>query len=157
MPFEIRALVAKKVILTELAHKFDSARVVDLVDDLGLFPLTEAFEHELGEDIAFPFEGLRLSAGVAGRAAEESVSGPVVYIEAEYGGGKSHQASVLYLDGRIDKGPIIDDSIWDPREAGLQDRPVDQALRAVGIVAAPESDEWDAAGLSRYHRTDDWK
>lgn len=157
MPFEIRALVAKKVILTELAHKFSSARVVDLVDDLGLFPLTEAFEHELGEDIAYPFEGLRLSAGVAGLAAEESVTGPVVYIEAEYGAGKNHQASVIYIDGRIDKGPLIDDTLWDPREAELQDRPVDQALRAVGVVADRDSDEWDAVGLTRHRCTDDWK
>jgi hypothetical protein len=157
MPFEIKALVAKKIILSELAHKFESGRVADLVGDLGLLPLTDAFEQELGPDIAYPFEGLRLSAGVAGLAAEESVTGPVAYIEAFYGGGKSLQASVIYVDGRIDKGPLIDDTVWDPREAGLQDRPVDQALRAVGIVAEPESDEWDAAGLSRHRHTDDWK
>ncbi len=157
MPFEIRALVAKKVVLNELAHRFNSARVVDLVDDLGLLPLTEALEREINPDAAFPFEGLRLSAGIAGLAAEASVSGPISYVEAEYGGGNSHQAGVVYVDGRIDKGPIVDDSVWDPREAGLQDRPVDQALRAVGVVCEPESDEWDAAGLSRHRCTDDWK
>ncbi len=85
------------------------------------------------------------------------MSGPVSYIEAEYGGGKNLQASVLYVDGRVDKGPIVDDSVWDPREAGLQDRPIDQALRAVGVIAEAESDEWDAAGLSRHRCTDDWK
>lgn len=157
MPFEIRALVAKKSVLTDLANKFNSARVVDLVDDLGLLPMTEGLERELNPDAAYPFEGLRLSAGVAELILESSVSGPVSYIEAEYGGGKSHQATLVYVDGRIDKGPIIDDTVWDPREAGLQDRPVDQGLRAIGVVAEPESDEWDAAGLSRHCCTDDWK
>ena len=154
---ELKALVAKKVILTELAHKFSAGRVVDLIGDLGLMPITDALEREINPDEAFPFEGMRLSAAVAGLAAEESVSGPVCFIDAEYGAGKNRQASVVYVDGRIDAGPLIDETIWDPREAGLQERPIDQALRAVGVSAEPESDEWDAAGLSRHRCTDDWK
>lgn len=156
MALELRALIAAKDRLERLAGRFKSARVVELAEGLGLLPLTAELEREAGGAASGPFAGLRLGAALAAAAVELSKSGPVAFVEAAYGDGRDFQASVLWQNGRVTAGPLKADTVWDPRDEDLCERPVNAALRALGISADGPGDEWDAVGLARHRRTEDW-
>lgn len=65
---------------------------------------------------------------------ELSMHGPVAYIETEYFGGAGTQVATAF----------------DRRVRILECGSVNEALRAIGVRAAPGRDEWDTLGLSAH-------
>ncbi len=141
-----------------MAEQLPSAQVCDLTDDLALLPLTEAVKAEAlseGGSEEPPFEGLALSKDLVDCARKDSKSGALAYVEAHYPEGSNHQGAIIWSDGEIIFGPLIDDTAWDPREIN-ENRPVNRALRTLGLQAGSYDDEWDAAGFTRHPTTEDW-
>jgi len=159
MPFELKALVAEKRVLEKLAKDIGSAVITELVERVSLLPITADFEDEFTGEAApggTPFTGLGLSAFLAEKAKEASKEGTLAYIEADYKPGTDHQGAVIWQSGVLYSGPLVDDTGWDPRESPLQDRPVNHALRLLGVEPGRDGDEWDAAGINRCPATEDW-
>ena len=102
-----------------------------------------------------PFEDLALSKDLADCVRKASKSGALAYVEAHYPERSNHQGAVVWSEGEIIFGPLIDDTAWDPREIN-ENRPVNRALRTVGLQAGSYDDEWDAAGFTRHPTTEDW-
>lgn len=151
MAFRLRALLGERSVLQEAARSLRNARLAALVEDLVLLPLIDG-----PADGAKPFPGLAITAPAAAAAKRASLKGPVAYIEADYSSGKDFQAAVVWTGGEVSGGPATDASAWDPREPGLSERPVNSALRLLGVGAGECADEWDAVGLARYPTTEAW-
>lgn len=158
MAFYLEAIIGKESLLERLAEELPSAQVCDLTDGLALLPLTEAVKSETlteGGSEKPPFEGLALIKDLAESAKKISKSGALAYVEGHYPEGSDHQGAIVWSDGEIVFGPLIDDSAWDPREPN-ENRPVNRALRTLGLQAGSYDDEWDAAGFTRHPTTEDW-
>lgn len=156
MAYRLRALIAETSRLAALAKKTPGVRVVELTKELSLIPLTEAAEARIpGVEGPAPFAGLRVSAKLAAWAAAGSRSGMLAYVEADYGAGKDHQAAVVWEGGEVSAGPWKDATAWDPRE-DARERPVNGALRLLGVRQGDFNDEWDAVALARHIDTDAW-
>ena len=155
MAYRLRAFIADKRQLEGLAKVLDGSRVVDLDGELGLLPLTDRVELKLPPEGA-PFPGLKVSQALADCAAKASADGPLAYAEADYSSARDFQASVVWAGGKVVAGPLCDDKNWDPREAAVCDRPINAALRLLGVSAAGFDDEWDAVGMARHSDTADW-
>lgn len=156
MAYRLRAFIAEKHQLEGLAKRLDGACVVDLNGVLGIIPLLDAVEGKLPIGGTPPVAGLRLSQALAGCAEEASAEGPLAYVEAEYTAKKEFQASIVWAGGKVVSGPLIDATNWDPREPSVCERPVNAALRLLGISAVGFDDEWDAVGMARHTDTVDW-
>ncbi|TBR17859.1 hypothetical protein EPO15_16025 [bacterium] len=155
MAYHLRALVAETALLTKLA-KPSGIRVVELTKELSLLPLTAAQEAKVpGKDDATAFDGLKVSKKLALWAASGSKTGTLAYIEADYGAGKDYQAAVVWEGGDVSAGPWKDGTAWDPRE-DARERPVNGALRLLGVRQGDFNDEWDAVALARHIDTDQW-
>ena len=97
-----------------------------------------------------------LPGGLTQLLEECSRHTPVAYVEAEFFGGTGQQASVVWEQGALAFGPVIDPPETDPPPA-LGDRAINQALRWMGIRPdAASIDEFEAIDLGRHRETDDW-
>lgn len=77
-------------------------------------------------------------------ALSASALGPVAYVEGDYSGGHGWQSAVVWRDGSPVVGPLISDAA-----AGGGPAPVNEALRALGVVAATGLDEWETVQMHR--------
>ena len=156
MSFELRALIGPRAALEPLAAKLPGARLADLNDALALLPLSAAVESLFSPaDRAPTLDGLRLGAKIAALAKESSRLANVAYVEADYSPGRDFQAAVLWTAGKM-AAPRADRAAWDPREPAMVERPVNAALRALGVDRGDYDDEWDAVALARHPDTDSW-
>ena len=153
MGFKIEGLVAEKTLLEKIVEGLSTPKIVDLADGLFIIPLTRALKDEAAGEPAF--EGLSIPEPLAEKAKAASENGAVGYIEGDYPQSCNHQGAVLWTKGALSFGPEIDDTAWDPRETN-EDRPVNKVFRTLGLSAAGFDDEWDAAGLTRHHDTEEW-
>lgn len=157
MSFELRALVAPKKTLEAVAARLPGAKVAELAEGLGLLPLPAALEAALKPEDRKPvLDGLRLGERVSGLAREASKAGPIAYVEADYSAGRDFQGAVLFSGGGVSWGPRCDRAAWDPREPAMTERPVNAALRALGVQRGDYGDEWDAVALARHSTTESW-
>lgn len=157
MAFELRALIGPRSVLDGVSRSLPGSHVADLAEGLGLLPIS--FELESGfqpEERKGVFDGLRLSARVESLARPASASGALAYVEADYSAGRDFQASVLWAGGRLSGKPHADRTAWDPREPAMTERPINAVLRALGVQRHDYGDEWDAVGLARHPRTEEW-
>src|SRR3954452_1729380 len=77
--------------------------------------------------------------GLLRRVAGLSERGAVAYVEAEYFGGVGEQSTVLWLGG-----------------VRHEPETIKEALRALGVRAVGDRDEYDTVGLGRHRTTQDW-
>ncbi|MBI4347297.1 MAG: hypothetical protein HY553_10610 [Elusimicrobia bacterium] len=157
MAFELRALIGRRRVLEPIAAELPGARLVDLTDSLVLLPLAAAVEDALSPaDRAPAVDGVRLGAKVARLAKDASKAGPILYAEADYSPGRDFQAAVLFNGGKMSGPPRADRAPWDPREPAMVERPVNAALRSLGVERGDYDDEWDAVALARHPSTEAW-
>lgn len=157
MSYELRGLIAARKTLGPLAELLPGARLIDLAAGLALLPLTSDVEGKLAPaDRAPALDGLRLGAKVAGLARDASKTGPIAYAEADYSPGRDFQGAVLWNGGRMSGPPRVDRAAWDPREPAMTERPINSALRLLGVQREGYGDEWDAVALARHSTTDEW-
>lgn len=118
------------------------ARVVLLGSGMALIPMTDELFSELGRDKRPAIEGFSmLSGAVSAWATQASDRATVAYIRAGSPGG---QSAVVWKDRKIVLGPMHTPDA------------INQALRFLGIAAAPPRDEFDTLGLGRHRETDAW-
>ncbi|MBI5596356.1 MAG: hypothetical protein HY928_09745 [Elusimicrobia bacterium] len=156
MALHLRALIAQRPVLEAAARGLKGARLSALTDELSMFALTGPVEDQFSHEGPLPFDGLKAPPGLAEAANKASMLGPVAYIEADYKKGLDFQAAAVWSGGAVVGGPWVDGTAWDPREPGTSERPVNSALRLLGVGAGEYADEWDAVALARHLTTEDW-
>jgi hypothetical protein len=108
--------------------------------DVGMawLPMTEAMMTALGRRYPEPvpadvrFE--RLGWGVIELCSDLSQGGALVYLETEYFGQVGQQVASVFSTGA----------------RTLETATVNEALRAIGVIARAGEDEWDTVGLNQY-------
>lgn len=127
----LETVIAEDEVLRRLAGDVVDARIVPLHGSLAMLPMTDEYFDAVTVRGAAGLEGFwKLPAGFGGALAACSELGPVAYVEADH----------LAVGER-------------PPAAGS---PISQALRALGVRRGSHLDEFDAAGLGRHRRTEDW-
>src|SRR5688572_5611949 len=144
----IQALIARIETLADVPRLVPSATICPLAQGLGLVPLTEQVEAELGaSDHARSDPSVPLAAGmvpgVASLAATLSATGPVVYVATEFFGGAGAQDALVWRDGSV----VMQLGSEEDNAEPWPDSPISRALRHIGVAAFDESDEFDALGL----------
>ena len=148
--YSLCAMVSGTDELEGRAIGFRSARPIRLAAGLSMVPLSEQLLAEIhesatlaaGASVAGSFEFL--SPQVETWARSISRDGCIAYIETEYIGGEGYERSAVWVDGKIALGPL--------------DAPgaINGALRALGVRAAPGTEEFHLVGLDRHRTLDDW-
>ena len=143
MGYCLQALIAKRETLEEHASVFQRARVVTLMQNIAMIPLTDDLYDEIG--MGGEADGFyKLSPGVESWAQRFSASGLVGYIEAEFFGGVGDQGAIAWSRGSRVFGPVK-----------AQDA-INQCLRLLGVHTRDAHDEFDAVGLGQHRDTNDW-
>ncbi|NVI90598.1 hypothetical protein [Actinomadura sp. BRA 177] len=150
----LEAVVATGPVLRELAAGVPEARVVLLGQHLSLLPMTDALFDAVTVAGAPELDGFwKAPAGLGRLLAACSAIGPAAYIEADYFGGTGTQSAQVWDGGKVVLGPLHKGERESSAAGGS---PISQALRRLGAVKGDHVDEFDAVGLGRHRRTDDW-
>jgi hypothetical protein len=154
MGYELRAVIADGALLREVAGHISAARLVPLHGNLSLLPMTEEFHDAVtdGSD-GRPMDFWGLPSGFDRELARWSATGSVGYVESEYFGGAGEEQAVVWSNGVVALGPLyLPEGSAPPAGGG----PVSQVLRHLGVRKGSAFDEFEAAGLDRRRRTDEW-
>lgn len=134
------------------------------VEGVRLIPLTEPVRADCqrSEGGAGIVEGFyELSNGVARWAGQLSREWAVLYVHLEFFGGQGFHAAIGWDRERVVFGPCFTRTpleLAEPhyQEADRQGMAINLALRALGLPADGERDEFDTLGLGKYRWTSDW-
>ncbi|MET8279895.1 hypothetical protein [Micromonospora sp. NPDC005174] len=161
MGYQLSAVVADADLLREQTAELDHAVLGELRQDFALLPVTPQLVVELTgslPDFAAddpsaeqPF-GLVLSPPLADRLAHWSRSGPLAYLEAEFGAGIGRQAAAVWLGGTLSWGPRFDDVLDAPRRQW----PINEALLQLGVERGAWIDPFAEVGLHLERNTEGW-
>jgi len=144
MSYTLQAIIGDASVLR--AGRHSNAVVVDLPQCKGMIPLT----NRLFDD-NIPF--LPLTGG-GGPTSLEPIDefvlpflgkGKLIYVEAEFFGGEGTQASVTYDENGRSTAPLVDPDA------------INSALRFLGVQVGDSHDEFDALGLGKFRKTEDWE
>jgi len=136
----IQAIIADQQVIDKAIPTIDGARKAPLRHGLAAIPVTSEVWDEIqqrpGLTCTVVPEGrlLRGTPMLYGLLCEVSRLGPAIYVETEYFGGVGEQYAVVAQDGDIV-------SFWEG------ERPINEALRRLGIEAEEGLDEFDTVGL----------
>lgn len=143
MAHHIRGIVGPKGRLSEITALGLPEEVRELDVGMGWVPMTEAMMEKLAllhpnpSDADVRFE--RLGWGVLELLSELSRGSALIYLETEYFGKVGQQLATVFVGG----------------VRTIEACSVDEALRAIGVVARAEQDEWDTVGLANYRHMPD--
>ncbi|WP_422740857.1 hypothetical protein ACN263_28780 [Micromonospora sp. WMMD729] len=161
MAYQLSAVVADADLLREHTAELDHAVLGELRQDFALLPVTPQLVTELTGSLPDyaaddrsaeqPFD-LVLSPPLAALLAAWSRSGPVAYLEAEFGGGVGHQSAAVWLGGELSWGPRFDDVLETPRE----EWPINAALSRLGVERGAWIDPFAELGLHLERNTAGW-
>ena len=148
MGHSIRGFVARPETLAAVRARFPGAKLVALDAGFAWVPATDALMAEIdaadpageriGRTIDFVFDHpvmLRLLADL-------SRSGPIAFVETDYVDGRGAQAATACVDGKVVTSEEGDG------------RPINHALRAIGVVRPSDEDEFDTVCLGKYRSMD---
>ena len=154
MSYELTALMAAPSALGAMAVELPGAVLVPLPQGVALLPLTdETVDTFTGGSCTAWEEGFSaFPTSLAERVAHHSWKGPIAYVEAEFFGGTGSQDVRVWQDGAA-----VLELHEDPERPveHTAPSPISQALRLLGVRPA-DHDEFDAVGLGRHRRTEDW-
>ncbi|MEU5965452.1 hypothetical protein ABZ777_29950 [Micromonospora parva] len=161
MSYQLSAVVADAELLREQTAELDHAVLGELRQDFALLPVTPQLVIELTgslPDFATddrsaerPF-GLVLSTALVEVLTRWSQSGPVAYLEAEFGAGAGYQSAAVWLGGELSWGPCFDDELEAPRPLW----PINGALTRLGVEPGTWIDPFAELGLHLERNTDGW-
>ncbi|WP_165950309.1 hypothetical protein [Actinomadura sp. GC306] len=150
----LEAVIGGGPVLRVLAAGVPEARVVRLSHSLSLLPMTDVLFDAVTVAGAPELEGFwKAPAGFGRLLAACSATGPVAYVEADYFGGTGTQSAQVWDAEEVVLGPLHLGAREPSAAAGT---PISQALRRLGVTKGNHADEFDAVGLRRHRRTDDW-
>ena len=156
--YELSALAGSRAVAVQAAGLASVAQV-ELSQGYGLVLITPEVLDRLGGGTGNTFGTTfwYLSAGVEALARQVSHTGPISSLEAEMFGGVGTQATVVWLNGEVWLGPATTQFGWPPPDRATSPHwAFNQALRQLGVTRGAAFDEFDAAGLGRHRRTEDW-
>jgi hypothetical protein len=148
MSHSIRGFVARPETVQALCARFPVAKVAPLDAGVGLVPgtpaLIEAMDSAdvLGERMAGAIDFLFDHPVMLRVLADLSRSGPIAFVETDYFGGRGAQAATACVDGKVVASKEGDG------------RPINEALRAIGVVRSSDEDEFDTVCLGKYRSMD---
>jgi len=145
----VQAIVGTKRTLDAIQHRFGVSRVVHLSERLCLLPMLDEFYDVLpGVDgssvVVGQFHFRYLSPKVLQLLTDASRSEAIAYFETDYFGGAGDQGAMVAKDGKVVFGPM----------AGSH--AINSALQILGVMKEGAQDEFEALGLSRFRRNEDW-
>lgn len=153
----IQVLAGPAATLGRVPALLSSAVLCPLAQGLALIPVSDEVEAELG---AFPVSCMPavipcsgpVARGLPAFAAQLSMQSFVLYLATCIYAGTGGQDAIVWKDGKrvLALGDDAD------HMAAWPDSPISRALRAVGVVAQPGQDEFDAMGLGRFRRNEAW-
>ncbi|MGC0334520.1 hypothetical protein RKD23_007510 [Streptomyces sp. SAI-170] len=154
MGYELQAVIAGDELLRAASHDVPGARVAPLRQGLALMPMTdEVFDAFTDGSTSGVLGFWRLPGGFERVLTQWSTAGPVAYVEAEYFGGVGEQRAAVWTDGALAVGPLdVPAKQWLSRAVS----PISQALRQLGARSSLGEDEFEAVGLDRHRKNDDW-
>ena len=98
---------------------------------------------------------LRLSTTDQTFAAECSARSPLAYLETDYFGGTGWQSAALWQLGRLAVGPTSLQTGGDSPTRAPSLWPINVVLRALGVRASGDTDEFSTFGIDLYRSNDD--
>jgi hypothetical protein len=144
MAYTLQALIAKAGTLKRGA--IEQAHVVTLKAGFEMIPFTSAFlsVHKL------PFLPLvdegqsQLPESIAEICVALTTSGESAYVEAEFFGGDGTQAGVVFRNGQIEVGPIVEEEA------------INLVIAELGDTNHFAMDAFEELGLGGHRETDAW-
>lgn len=142
----------------------DGFTIVPLKAECGMLPITQDQVRRLDSsatgDDPIP-AGWMLKQPVAALARSLSADRAVVYIHSETFGGPGTREAIAFRFGRLLYGPAGTSDIEPDLEPGYylawgHNNAVNSGLRAIGVHAFGEDDEYGTIGLDKHRRTEDW-
>jgi hypothetical protein len=124
---------------------------VPLTAELGLVPLVGVSGRNFGDEqpllLEQPFPN-----HLADLLGESSGAGSVAYLEAAFHGGSGEQGAMVWEQGQVVLGPLVDFDV-----APSPSAPINRALQRLGVrVEPPAEDEFATIGLGRHRWTGQW-
>jgi hypothetical protein len=116
-------------------------------------PVQEAVHRRFGTGDWPAAQSVMLSTTDQSFAAECSQRGPLAYLETDYFGGIGRQSAALWQAGGIVMAPATLESDQGARRPPSL-RPINMALRTLGVAATPPADEFAAFGLMDFRSND---
>ena len=169
MAYTLDAIIAERALISSLGDGLPDARAVELGGRVVLLPLTANAVEVLSPNrkwgrARWLLNGEAIPIPLVDILCRASAGGNVVYVEAEFFGGDGAQASMVWRDGRLVLGPVIDppgfprrDRARDEPRPPLAELPINRALRELGVRrAAAAMDEFETVGLGRHRSTEQW-
>ncbi len=154
MSYELRALIAAVDLIKVVAAEVPVGQVAPLQQGFALIPMTDRLFDTLHEGGGGVEPGFAFFPGGFGRRLGAwSQAGPIAYVEAGYSGGNGSQRAAVWIDGKIDFGPL-GSRVGPPARHGSS--PISQALHRMGAQKPYSDDEFEAVGLGRHRCVEDW-
>ena len=150
MGHSIRGFVARPETLQAIRARFPAAKLVGLDAGFALVPGTDALIAEI--DAADPTdEGMARSIdflfdhpAMLRLLADASAQGPIAFVETDYFEGRGAQVATACVGGSVVT------SKERQGEGQGEARPINSALRAIGVARAPGEDEFDTVCLGKF-------
>jgi hypothetical protein len=142
----------------------DGFRIVRLTAEFSMLPITggqvERLDASAVGDDRIPANWM-LRQPVAALARSISADRAVVYIHSETFAGPGTREAIAFRFGKLLYGPAGTSDIEHDLEPGYHlawghNNAVNSGLRAIGVHAAGEDDEYEAIGLTKHRRIEDW-
>jgi hypothetical protein len=148
MGYELQAMIGREAALRQFAQGLHG-KIVRLASNVFLLPLTEGV-----------VKNLRTIAGTNADPGAQSVDDllPLIYdralaaskldslafVEAYYFGGHGSQFAAAWENGKLVLGPLSERNV------------INSVLHLMGVAPLSDSDEFDAVGLGRHRKTEQW-
>ena len=153
---DVKAVIANFEILKQFQSNLESGVVCPLPQGFGLLPITDVLMKQFRSHSAgiFSFKKppiAEIPCGLLNLIFEISQLVPVAYITTEYFGGSGGQDAAAWKKGKL---------LFSPSSVGYEkewpNSSISQALRAIGVIAEINKDEFDSLGLGNYRETHKW-
>jgi hypothetical protein len=148
----ISGLVADASFLTNFAESLSLSIPVGLERGFAFLPIDDEDVVRVAgrsEPLVVDDEFAALDLAFIPVVQDRSTGGAIVYLQTEYFGGEGGQAALLAQNGEL---------VYGPTNSTEAPHPICQALALLGVTrSAPNTDEFDSVGLSRFRNNDDWR
>jgi hypothetical protein len=148
MGHSIRGFVARPETLAAVSARFPVAKLVTLDAGFAWVPATDAVVAAIdaadpaGERMARSIDFLFDHPTMLRLLADLSRAGPIAFVETDYVDGRGAQAATACVNGEVVTSQEGDG------------RPINHALRAIGVVRPSDEDEFDTVCLGKYRSMD---
>ena len=150
MAYQLAALLLGPNARDRFQYMYPAFPIIQLAPQVAMAPLTGDGLKQLGSPrLVYQLVGADgefdwLTEGVMQVLRHLTVDSMAAFVGAEYSGGRGTQWGVVFRNGAPVRGPLVDQRL------------INHALCALGIVVDQALDEFDMVGLGHYRSTDEW-